>query len=232
MPEETKTPEPPPAPDLGKLVEAAVAKHGDQTSALKAFAADLYSARDDLKAVRSKLPGEGSIVLSGDDAKAWGAYQSIGKPADLRKTVDEHGTFATENAALKRDEVLRGVADQAKVNVSVLRKLAGPGLVFETAKVKGKDGKEADVLHVKDMTGAKEGQTVASVPFDDYAAAHWADFLPALRPGAKAADPVRPPGTPNRLDPSRPYTPPVNGSNLAPPIDAGARLLAAARTSF
>lgn len=201
---ETKV-EPPAAPDLGKLIDAAVAKHGDQTSALKAFAADLYAARDDLKAVRAKLPADGSIVLTGDNAKDWGAYQGLGKPSELRKTVDEHKTLSATTAAYERAEVLRGVAEKAstptsKVSYPVLARLAGPHLTFEPRMVKGKDGKEVEVMHVLDPTGVAADAKPVAVPFDEYAAKNWAEFLPALKPGETAKEKLKPLSTPSRLD--------------------------------
>jgi hypothetical protein len=200
MAEETKTePKVEPTPDLGKLVEAAVAKHGDQTGALKAFAADLYAARDDLKAVRAKLPPDGALVLTGDDAKDYGAYRNIGKPSDLRKVVDEHATLATENAGLKRDQELRGVAEKAGVKHAVLKTLAGALAFGETEIETTKDGKKlkSTVVTVKDGEAAP-------VPFDEYAAKHWGDFLPALKPVAQTTTTnPRQPQTPSRTDNTR-----------------------------
>lgn len=207
------------APDLGKLVTDALAKHGDNTSALKAIIADNYALKDDLKAARAAAPKEGSIVLSGDDAKAWGAYQSLGKPSDLRKITDEHGTLSAENAGLKWGEVIRTVADKAGVKPAVLKTLAAPTLVFGETKIKGKDGKETAVVTVKD--GEAE-----PVPFDDYAAAKWGEFLPALKPEAKAA-PERPNWTPDRTDRTRQFQPPPGEE-----ADLASQILAAGFASY
>ncbi len=189
-PTPTPTSTPPPAPDLGKLVEAAVAKHGDQTAALKAFAADLYAAKDDLKAMRAKLPPDGSVMLAGDDVKHYEAYKGLGTPAEIRKAKEERDTLAAENSTFKRDTELRGVAEKAGVKFAVLKALAGPGLTFEpkTVKVQGKD---VEIMHVKDGEAAP-------VPIDDYAKKHWSEFLPALKPGAIAETRVNP--TPNRQE--------------------------------
>jgi hypothetical protein len=189
VPDETPPPKPEPVPDLGKLVADAVAKHGDQTQALKVFAADLYAAKDDNKALKAKLPADGALVLTGEDAKAWGAYQALGKPSDIRKTVEEHGALATENATHRRNDELSVVAEKVGVKLPVLKTLAG-SLVFGEAKIKGKDGKETTVQTVKD--GDAE-----PVPFDEYAIKHWGDFLPALKPTITT---VRPNGTPSRTD--------------------------------
>lgn len=215
-------PKPEPVPDLGKLVADAVAKHGDQTQALKVFAADLYAAKDDNKALKAKLPADGALVLTGEDAKAWGAYQSLGKPSDIRKTIDEHGTLATENATHRRNDELSIVAEKTGVKLPVLKTLAG-SLVFGEAKVKGKDGKETTVPTVKD--GEAE-----PVPFDEYAAKHWSDFLPALKPTATTTTTVRQPGTPSRTEATRPVLGAARQEG-APPTQTE-RHLAAVRGAF
>lgn len=218
----TPTPKPEPVPDLGKLVADAVAKHGDQTQALKVFAADLYAAKDDLKAVRSKLPADGALVLTGDDAREWGAYRNLGKPSDLKRAVEERETFASENATHRRNDELSIVAEKAGVKLPVLKTLAG-SLVFGEAKIKGKDGKEAVVQTVKD--GDAE-----PVAFDEYATKHWGDFLPALKPTATTTTTVRQPGTPSRTEATRPVLGAVRQEG-APPTQTE-RHLAAVRGAF
>jgi hypothetical protein len=209
---------PPPAtaaPDLGKLIEAAVAKHGDQTSALKAIISDNYALRDDLKAARAGLPKPGSRVIEGDDLKHFEAYKEFGTPSEVRKARDERDALAAKVAAHERQEVLRGVAEKAKVSYPVLARLAPDGLAFEprTVKVQGKD---TEVLHVKDGEAAP-------VPFDDYAAKHWAEFLPALKPDGFGAAPAKPNGTPNRQE----FNPNLTRDrSTPPPPDAKARHLA------
>lgn len=220
-----KHPETPPAaPDLNKLVEAVIAKAGDPNAALKSLVADNYALRDDLKTIRARLPGEGSIVLTGDDARDWGAYRTIGKPSDLRKTVEEHGQLAARVGTFERDEQLRAVAEKAGVKFPVLRTLAG-SLAFGEAKVKGKDGKEVPVVTVKD--GDAE-----PVPFDAYAAEKWGDFLPALKPGGKLEPAPKQPGTPSRHESHRPAPNAAHGGDAPPPLSRGGRLLATARNAI
>lgn len=185
---------PPPAPDLGKLVQDAIAKAGDPNAAMKSLVADNYALRDDLRAARAKLPADGSVVLSGDDARDWGQYRQFGKPGDLRKTIDEHKSLGERVATHERDETLRGVSEKAGVEFAVLKTLAGSTLVFGETKGKDKVGKEITIVTVKDG----EAQPV---PFDEYAAAKWGKFLPALKPPATTQQ-ARQPSTPNRQEPS------------------------------
>ena len=201
-------------PDLGKLAAEAIAKHGDEASALRALAAEGIALADEAAALKS------SVTLTAAQAAEWQAYKAIGKPADIERAVKEHPALAVQHATYKREAAMRDVVEAAGVKFNVLKKLAGPDLVFETKPVKGKDGKHADVLHVRDDGGR-------AVPFDDYAAKHWAEFLPALKPVA----PIRQPGTPSRLDPNfhlYPTAPSRNGKHT----DPGTDLLNRARGSF
>lgn len=212
-------------PDLNKLVADAVAKHGDQTSTLKAFAADLYAAKDDNAKLRAQLPGAGSVVLTGDDAKRWGQLNAL-DPTAVRKVAEEHAELAKENAGLKRDATLRDVAERAKVSFAVLKRIAPADAEFVEVKGKDKAGKETVGVGVK-LPDA------AAVPFDEFPG--FKDFLRSLRPDAQQAETSRPPGTPPRHDGYRPPGSGGTGGTLTQataPADAGTRVLAAAKSSF
>lgn len=192
-PPKTPVPTPDPAPDLAKLVDAAVAKHGDGTSALKAIISDNYSLRDDLKATKAKLPEKGSIVLSGDDAKAWGAYSQLGKPSDLKKALDEGETAKKEAGTFKRKEHHHEVAGVAGFKPTVLDKLASTdNLTLVVKDEKDKAGKPVKVAYV-------QGEGDAVTPLTEYADKNWKEFLPALK---GTPDPLRlvPGGTPPNHD--------------------------------
>lgn len=191
----TPTPTDPPPPDLGVLVDAAVKKYGDHTSALKAFASDLYSARDDLKTAKAQLPPAGSVVLKGDDIKAWEAYQSFGKPADVRKALEEGTTFKTEAEGYRRKDHHAEVAEVAGFKPAVLDRLASQDkLTLVLKDAKDKAGKDVKVAHV-------QGEGDKTTPLAEYAEKHWGEFLPALKAGVTTKE--RPPGTPLRTDSAR-----------------------------
>ena len=195
------------APDLVKAVESLVAKHGDSSAALRVLLAENYAYRDQLRDAKAKLPADGSVVLTGDDAKQWDAYRGLGKPEDVRKTVREHGEQGTRLAGLERDETLRGVAEKAGVKFAVLKRLAGSAEFVAAKATDAKTGKEREVVTVKD--GDAE-----PIPFDDY----FADFLSSLR--AEAAPPPSAPGafnTPTRSAPREsPYTIPERTAPVGP----------------
>lgn len=182
------------APDLGKVVDSLVGRHGTAEAAMRELVAENYKGREKARELEAKLPPEGAVILTGDQAKAWETYTALGKPEDVKRIKTEHADYAVQLTGLKRDEELRSVAETAGVKFPVLKTIAG-NLAFETRPVKdAKTGKENPVVHVKD--GDAE-----PVPLDDYAAAHWKDFLPALRPAQ-----VEIHGTPR-----------VNGNGNVPP---------------
>lgn len=178
------------APDLGKLVEAALAKHGDQTSALKAVISDLYAARDDNKALKAKLPADGALVLTGDDAKEWGTYRTLGKPGDLKKALDEGSTFKETATKYEREKHHAVVAGLVGFKPTVLDDLATAKKVTIVVKdEKDKAGKEIKVPHVQ-LEGDK------TTPLTAYAEASWKDYLPALKGTENQQTKPAPNGTP------------------------------------
>lgn len=190
-PPKSETPppvEPPkaPGPDLAKAIEGLLAKHGDPNAALRVLLNENHTYRDTVRELKSKLPADGAVVLTGDDAQAWGEYRTLGKAAEVKKALDDGKAVASELSGLKRNEEVRTVAEIAGFKPSVLKTLAGD-LAFEVKEEKGKDGKAVRVVHVK-------GADDKSVPLTEYAEKHWADFMPSLKGGTVA--PVRPLGTP------------------------------------
>lgn len=207
--------EPPPkepekAPDLAKAVEGLLTKHGDAGGALRVLLSENYQLRDSNRELKTKLPADGTRVLTADEAKLLDSYSALGKPEDLKKIKTEHGTLSSEVTGLKRDTELRTVAEKAGVKFGVLKTLAGSLDFSGTVRVKdAKTGKETEVLAVKD--GDAE-----PVAFDAYAAKHWDDFLPALRAGETAKAPSL------TTPPRRPATPPPPAKGAAdPPENTG-----------
>lgn len=142
-----------------------------------------------LSELQGKVPGEGMVLLSADDASAWNAYRELGTPAELKAAVTERDTFKAdkdrlegENATVRRDSLLRDVAADTHSKFAVLkdRDERTPGLEYlkKTVKV---DGKDVDQWFVKFKDGDGENAPVKELAYDDFAAEKWSDFLPALK---------------------------------------------------
>jgi hypothetical protein len=180
------------ASDIREALESLLKEHdGDRNSALRVLIQENQGLHGLLSDAEARLPADGSVVLSGDEAKAWRSYREIGEPADLRKALAERDTFRSEAEGLKKAEVVREAARLVNFRPAVLSRLAADA---ELAVVDGKgpDGKPAKVPVVR-TPGAKEGEVVEA-PLSEYAESKWADFLPSLK-----LEPERPtPGTPPR----------------------------------
>lgn len=124
-----------------------------------------------------KVPTAESVVLSGDDAKAWVTYKALGKPEEVKQAIDERTQLQGKLQGMERDTTLRSVAETVGYKASVLSNLdrmakaEGKALAFELRDTQV-DGKPVKVAYVKD--GDKD------FPLTEYANTNWADFLPAL----------------------------------------------------
>lgn len=158
--------------------------------------------------LQGQVPGEGSVVLTGDEAQAWQAYRALGTPDEVKQGLDQRADYAKRLADAERETVLRQVADQAGYKPSVLAQLdrmaqaQGKALEFELREQE-ENGQTVQRSIVKD------GET--ELPLSDYANQEWADFLPALtvQPSAPSAPSVPtgvryPPQHPGSGTPSRP----------------------------
>jgi hypothetical protein len=133
--------------------------------------------RQRIRELEQRVPGEGAVVLTGDQAQAWQTYSQLGNPAEVQQQLEQARQASTELAGLKRAEQIRTVAEVAGYKPGVLQKLAD-GLTLELREQQV-DGQTARVPYV--VTG--EGQQQQATPLVDYAAEHWNDFLPALQAG-------------------------------------------------
>lgn len=138
----------------------------------------------DFKEQVKQIPAEGSVVLSGDNAKKWKAYEEIGQdPEALKAAVTERDQLKVKDEQRTRDDARAAAAEAAGYDHAVLAGLEGAkGLVFEvkTEKVTGADGQRTD-KKVAYVTPAGDG--AKQVAFDDdFVKERWGErFVPLLR---------------------------------------------------
>jgi hypothetical protein len=175
------------APDLVKAVEGLVAKHGDTTAALRVLLGENYSYRDQLRETKAKLPADGSIVLTGDQAKDWQHYQGLGKVSDLRTALAERDTFKGEAATLRKGDTRRQAAEIHKFKSGALELLAKDldlvigDRVDAKGVLVGEDDKPLPAGKPPIKAAFVKGEGEALTRLDHYAAATWSDVLPALK---------------------------------------------------
>jgi len=178
------------APDLKVVAEKLIEKHGSESEAVRVLLNENHSYRDQLRDLKAKIPGEGTVVLSGDDAAHWSAYRDLGKPEDLKKQIKDGLAEREELGVFRREKSLAVIAKAAGVeNVSAFLKVAATP-EQHVVKEEKKDGKDIASVFVKD--GDNE------VAFETF----YADFLPSLRPAKPD-----PKGTPSRASNTTPIVP-------------------------
>lgn len=140
---------------------------GQQTDLQAVIATYQQQVRD----LERRIPGEGAVVLDAGQAAQWQQYQQLGTVDVVRQQITERGTFETELTTLRRDGVVREAAGVSNFKEPVLKRLVGE-LPIEVREVTV-DNKQERRAFVK-----VNDQDVA---LTDYAAQHWADFMPSLQ---------------------------------------------------
>lgn len=167
---------PTPAPDPGDppAVPAAIQgiidrNAGDAIQAINQLMAENARLRQQRQELRSKVPGEGAVILAAEQAQTWQAIQDAGITPDglteLRQAAEERDQLRAERDQLARRQTIQEAAGLAGYRSTVLETLAADLPITI-------DGDETRIPYVMD------GET--RTPLADYAAAHWADFMPAL----------------------------------------------------
>ena len=145
----------------------------------------LQAAQQEIERLKGQLPKEGAVILTGDDARNWETFKALGDPAQVKEKVEKFDTVLQENSTIKRDQLLRDVADRVgpgqAYKFTVLRELDAkvPGLNYEFKQVE-ENGQKVERVYVKFKDGEGESAPVKEMPLTEYASKQWADFLPAL----------------------------------------------------
>lgn len=140
----------------------------------------IRDAERQIRELQGQLPGEGAVVLTGDQAQAWQSYQTLGAPDEVKKVKDEY-------TALKRDAHFRAVAEVHGFNPVVLAGLPGAADLTIEIGEETSNGKTVQVAYVVQQDGKK-------MALPDYAQQTWQPFLPALQ--QQSGQPVQAKGTP------------------------------------
>lgn len=180
-------PSPPPDPAAG--VQALIARHNnDLMRVIDHLYSDNFSLREknrtlkeQVKDLEGKTPKDGGVVMPKAEAETLESYKALGDVETLKTALGERDQLKGELGVLRKDGVLRDVAEAAGFKLPVLKTLAGD-LQFEIKEI-DQDGKKVRAAFVK----ADDGEKAIA----DYAKDKWTDFLPAL-----TAQPPQSGGTP------------------------------------
>lgn len=207
MADEGTAPAPAPQGDPAAAFQRLLEKNSNDGLKLAGLLFDEnFQLRNKNRELTEKLPKDGTVQLSADDARAFQAYKDLGfEPDAIKVELDKVPELEKTAKELSQMENYREVAAIHGYKVPVLKKLMTehPDAAFEFKTTKDKDGKETKVALIR--TGDKE------LPFTEFAEKTFADFLPALK---AEADPL-PTKVGNTPDP-----PPAKGSDATPADNA------------
>ena len=135
----------------------------------------LVQVKADNHDLRRKAAPEGSVILDAEQAKRWQAWEALGKPEDVTKSLEQAKKDREFVVRTERRQQLNAVAEAAGWDVeafSDLDSLAG-GLEWTVSEVKGSDGNS-----VKSVTVKVDGKDVDA---QEFAKQRWGKFLPVLQ---------------------------------------------------
>lgn len=138
----------------------------------------------ELTAERAKVP-EGAVVLTKEQAQEWAAYQELGKPEEIKTTVEEGRTLAQRLSSTERNMRLREAADVLGWDAETLDTLArtpdGKLYDFEipTEEVEGEGGEKSKSRVPYIVTDAEKKE---KRKLTEHAKDAWAKFMPVLQP--------------------------------------------------
>lgn len=177
---------------IAAAMQSLIEKQGSSEKALELLLTENYELRAKNRTLREQIaekekdaPAEGSIILSPEEAKAWEAYKEIGKPEDLKKTVEERDTLKATANRLTREAEIASIAEAHGFNPKVLIRLAGD-LEFEVKEIEH-EGKKISKTSV--IIPSEDGKRTTAVALDEYADKNWKEFIPALKADTQKGSP-------------------------------------------
>lgn len=120
--------------------------------------------------------GDDDVTLTDEEIEAWQQYRDLGTPEEIQAAIDEAETAREELAGLRRESMLRSVADAHGYDFDVLSDLAGD-LDLDVREVEDDEGETRTAAFV--LTG-EESEDEEDVRLDEYAEQEWAKYLPVL----------------------------------------------------
>jgi cell division septum initiation protein DivIVA len=132
----------------------------------------------ELTEAKNRVPAEGSIVLTSEQAQQWAAYQALGTPETVKSAVEERGQLQGRLDTLAREDVLRKAAEATGFVFDVLKdadalatRVGGKTLTYDVRETE-RDGTKVPVAFVKDGDAEK--------PLSEFAQENWANLMPSL----------------------------------------------------
>lgn len=172
---------------IAKAVESLIGKNGGnaQDAAFK-LVQETHDLRAQKREIRKELDAlkaqmKDAVILKGDDAKRWQAFEKLGlKPDEIAPAIERGKAAETENSELKARDADRAVAESMGWKAGVWtdqRKLRNLAVEMRDVTVE-ENGQQVTkkVPHVRTAGDEKAPWE----PLEKYAEAQLGDYLPAL----------------------------------------------------
>lgn len=165
---------------MRETMESVKARFGDDTDGMAKHLArvlnEQHDARDEdrtaankITELEAKVPAEGSVVLTPDQAKVYQAYTALElKPDEIKSKIQTAEQTAADLAKERKAATLRKVADTEKWKPEILARYGGD-LEYDFQEVD-----EGGVKHERAFVKAQDGTLKR-------ASEHLTDLLPALQ---------------------------------------------------
>lgn len=140
--------------------------------------------KEENAALKGRALPDGAVVLSPEEASAWGAFKALGKPEEIKAQLASVPELQGKLSKIERDRLIDEVAAFAGWKPGVLRRMPDVDKLTFELRDEQQDGTGTKVPYVKDASG----QTRKA---DEFGEAEWPEFMPALK-----AEPAKPAGTP------------------------------------
>lgn len=130
------------------------------------------------EAAEAKIPKEGEVVLSKEDAASFELYKALGKPDEVKKKIEDGTTAATTLSERDRQSAIAEAATLAQIpNAKLLAKLADPKKENFIVELRDeiREGKSVKVPFAR-----KNEDKAAFMPLMDFAKKELVDYMPAL----------------------------------------------------
>lgn len=125
--------------------------------------------------LRQRQAPDGGLILDAEQAKRWQAWETLGKPEDVTKSLEQGKKDRAAVEAAEKRQTLSTVAEAAGWDAEAfadLDALAG-GLEWTVSEVRGSDGNSVQSVTVK-----VDGKDLDA---QEFAKQRWSKFLPVLQ---------------------------------------------------
>jgi hypothetical protein len=166
--------------DLATVAAGLLAKSsGDANRVIRRLLKENYDYRQDINGLKAKLPGEGAVVLSGDEAKNWEKFKAMGDPKDVAKKLGDGEAAIKDIGDIRLSQGYRDAAEAGGYKPALFERMAkqdGLKVSVKSVEQNGKSVRSAFVV----------GEDGKETPLKSYVDSEWKDFAAEITAATSA----------------------------------------------